>query len=145
MSKLLLLTILLGCGRPLIANPELYQHVSLYERLANRIVTTPITFEDLPTGHHMGPTVAGQCRKIVHLATNQVVRYIVIDPDYWRTLYPIQQEMLILHELGHCEANLKHSPNGIMNESMMSFQYYIENRDDILKRFAKEIKHVRRL
>jgi len=138
MGKLLLLLLLVGCGPMVNANPEIYKHVSLYERLTGRMVTTMITFDNLPPNFSeevKAPTLA-VCKQY-RSAIDTTVRHIIIDLKRWNTLYEVQREILILHELGHCEGQLGHYPNTIMNSTIINYEEYVINREEYLNEFVQ--------
>ena len=52
----------------------------------------------------LGGNMIGSCH------ATEFTRWIQIDPDFWERATKSEQEMLMLHERGHCQYGLEHDP-----------------------------------
>lgn len=73
-------------------------------------------------------------------------RRIVLNLDYWKQASFSQKENLMLHELGHCELDYRHS-GGIMYKNVLPKDHYRKYRQVYLEifrqglpKFGEEIK-----
>lgn len=88
-------------------NPEFLDYVEFYEALVGRKVRNiPINFGEM-NGDDTSNTL-GQCRKWKTCGKVKF-REIVIKKSEWVKSTPHRKEVLLLHELGHCDLNRKHS------------------------------------
>lgn len=59
----------------------------------------PISIKELPG------KMAGGCKKYKH---KKGFNTIYINPKYWKTFTKNQKKLVLIHEIGHCDYNLKH-------------------------------------
>jgi hypothetical protein len=116
-------------------DPQLLNMVRSFDLEARQhfIADTDTSRVSVMFGNPDAPAV-GECR----IYSNR--RVIVILRAAWDKYDSFKREELIFHELGHCVLNRKHcnyqDEHGyisIMNESLLSSDYYEENRDDLLE------------
>ena len=74
-------------------------YVNYFERSFDHKVTVPITFGDLPDN------VVGMC---YFFKGPKPLRFIILDSGYWEKSAVWERELLVFHELGHCEFDLEH-------------------------------------
>jgi hypothetical protein len=72
-------------------NTELIPHIETFIMLTG-VYNLPATM----FSHHLKPGIMGVCT-LAHRT-----RLVQINGDRWNSLSPVQQEMLVLHELVHC-------------------------------------------
>jgi len=97
----------------LVYKSQFTGHNALYEDIN-------VVFSDL-AGRRMGECVISSVRD---------KRIIRIDPGYWNILNETEREILIVHEMGHCDLSIyDHIPESIMQERGYSAKLYIEKRD----------------
>lgn len=62
---------------------------------------------------------------------------LVLDPDYWKTAFPLERETLIFHELGHCYLGRDHDDTilstgihkSLMSSTLIPTKEYKSNKD----------------
>lgn len=133
-TLLVLLATLVGCG-PLVyienydpreargVPEEVRPYVQLFEYEAGR-ASRDVTFGwKRLKGERIGVcTKYGGEYPEVHL-----------DPDYWAEASDAEREMLVFHELGHCDLNRRHCEVGsLMAEYAFDAETYLEYREDYL-------------
>ena len=143
MDKLILLSMLLiGCGhidKEIFIDEEFKEYVNTYELYYGQVKT------DMFFGSLMGDTVATCTRNIF---TKKGIK-ITVDVDNWRKSSKLQREMIIMHELGHCELKLGHNntiqggcPISIMNKNMFNdyeiTHCYENKREQMIRDLATE-------
>lgn len=128
MLRLILLLVLVSCGTHPIEVPEktdeaFIPYIHEYQKATGILARTPVIMETLDEG------VAGEC--------HHIKRLIKINDLYWYVLSEEQREVLIMHELGHCDLKANHNdstveinnttcPASVMRSRLMS---YTEGRD----------------
>jgi hypothetical protein len=125
---ILLVLTLLSCGSAGTpqsrVNPEIREYYWRFERICKCTVShIPAKFVE-----QENDTVGGCYR-------SPAVKYIVIDPEWWRRSSDSEREHLVFHELGHCyllrehrngymyTSQGDHVPRSIMNEHMFRTKY----------------------
>jgi len=145
----LLLTIFVffGCGTfsdPRVGvgvDPEFLPYVLEFERhYGKRIGDIPITFRRLQ-GDNPAFRRIGECH--LWYVPFGVFGEIFIDPDWWYMRSDgVRREMLIFHELGHCELRRPHVEDTVSGRAsslmaptitIQSSFHYVVNRDYYLK------------
>lgn len=128
----LLLLFCVGCGKagyPIYVEPELKPYVSQYATYKLKYIGKPyqpnifILFDKLKF-----PTV-GMC------TTYNDYKYKVIQVDYtfWVKASEAQREILMFHELGHCDLRLDHTDEDrIMNPQLLGGDYYLDNKEFLI-------------
>jgi len=130
----LLLAMLGGCGplvyvenydpRTVRGIPEdVRPYIQLFEDAAGRAVA------DIPFGWRKfrGERI-GVCTK--HGGAYPEVH---LDPEYWAEATDVEREMLVFHELGHCDLGRRHCEVGsLMAEYAFDGDTYLEYREDYL-------------
>ena len=66
-----------------------------------------------------------------------IINWIEISRNYWNNASPIERELVIIHELGHCVLNKRDEYPGIMSPYLLRPIKYIKNRDKLLKELFK--------
>lgn len=111
-------------SKPPYLELEVLTHVQEYERICKCKVQTNIQFGDAINNN---PYIAGMCTMFGGVLPNN----IYINKSYWTTLDYESQELLIFHELGHCQLFKNHNEklipySGSLPQSFMypSIFYY---------------------
>jgi len=129
-------TTIVACGRfeaakPTFVDPELQPYFDRYVEYkleylgTDRTRAIDIFFESLP-GNAIG--------KCTLYSSGE--REIRIDPDFWAFNSDADRELLMMHELGHCDLNLDHSPpRSIMEVFHIGGYNYSRSLDYYLKQF----------
>jgi hypothetical protein len=141
MRYLILLPFLItGCGSYHLysfIDPELKEYVELYEEekgapIGIKYLSVEFTDAEMKSEDR---DIHGQCIKTKYksiFGTN-AQHTIVIDRSDWEYLNDVQREILIFHELGHCDLYLGHDHEpSIMQENLINWQYYLNNREELL-------------
>jgi len=104
-------------------DPEFYSYIDNFNSDFSLNTKVAISFGDIDP---YSETAVGACFK------RKAGNYIFIRKETWESYNDYQKEVLIYHELGHCELNLGHvegqfnlgvipCPNSIMRSHMFSF------------------------
>jgi len=135
--------IVLGCGPQ--SNGILYKDVEFIPYVESYLKykqtyglegfqSFPITiqFGELPPGK------GGQCNVVntTVAGVKTVDRTITIDRYWWASINEAQKEILMFHELGHCDLDIRHhldyGPN-IMNTYILDYNIYLTRKEELLK------------
>jgi hypothetical protein len=123
--------LIVSCGDGQYINNEFISYVENFEFEYNISVTSNISFSDDLNDK------AGHC----HRNKFWGVKEVTINSELWETYNEYQREVLIYHELGHCEFNRGHindytdsvCPESIMLDKVFSIyeieRCYIPNRN----------------
>jgi hypothetical protein len=113
-------------------------YVKSFEEYFNHKVTVPILFTSL------SGNTRGRC---IFFRAPKVLRRIQIDSKYWARIEDWERELVIFHELGHCEFNMDHDKSkepGIFFQNPKSIMYpylfwqYAARRDHYWRELAKK-------
>ena len=141
MQKIVLILglFLASCGPafdvdPVIVDADLVRYVEMYkaEKLVYRgikyIHRIDVVFVTMSKG------IMAQCK-----ISSDSTRQIQIDPYIWYTeLSEIDRQILVFHEMGHCDLNLDHMSNiGIMGPQTMNDILYLTDKDLYLRQLFK--------
>ncbi len=144
--KYIILLLLIGCGSgeiklPKDTDPTFTPYIHEFQKAWGKDIKTPINFGDMDKG------IAGVC----HSWTNGHTE-IEIDKDFWDYAMEYQKEVLIFHELGHCELDRRHDfgtveldgntcPSSVMRTPLFHiyeiFDCYELNRDYYIEELFK--------
>lgn len=120
---------ILGCGQGFesigvpFVDPTIQPYVDRYEQYKIKFASVggvrPISiyFKTLPG------SFIGMC-----YIKSSGERVIEIDPDFWFSNTDIDREILILHEMGHCDLNRDHVENSIMEPNHISPSRYLSQQ-----------------
>ena len=137
--SLSLLLFLSACGTPNVVNypvtidKEFVPYIEQYRLDKFRFTqssTNEITaiFRSSPDSSYIGTCFIGYG-----------TRWIEIDPSSWFNMTDSEKYILMLHEMGHCDLNLDHTPDiSIMNEYLLSDWQFDQDREFYLKKLFFE-------
>ena len=100
--------------------PEFAKYIDVFEQGTHHRVHTDISFGEVSHKDWNGECKNGK---------------IIINPKRWELFDDTLREVLILHELGHCELNLNHTNHGIMRHEIISGNEYLQNKEKFLNEF----------
>lgn len=137
--KILMLILLFGCseirgsdrGSPLYVNKELKPYFDRFDKFAGIFGKKPyyrLLSISFSKGEPHNQGVVGYCSKIF-----RTFRSIVIYKPMWDNLSPVQKEVTVMHELGHCALDKPHKPDTIMNETILNSNIYVILFDKLIK------------
>jgi uncharacterized lipoprotein YajG len=149
MHKILIILLLVGCGSKQstmveVINPAVNPHknplvartVALFEKLSNRQVTTEITF--IKKLHHH--SVLATCQR----NQTKTIKKIKIVKRTWKALSKKCRQVILLHELGHCELDRGHK-NEVYNDvplSIMNSKLKCSKFKDFKHEYLHELIHI---
>lgn len=111
MRLALLILILSGCGQPIYVQPELQPYVDRFTAAYGRTLekTIEVKFDDLKDQPIL---ILGECDGMGGERPRVLIRQGI-----WETYNDASRELIIFHELGHCELERHHE--GELSESIM--------------------------
>lgn len=124
--------------RPEYVDPEFVPYVEIYKGYKKEYLghdyldyTINVNFYDSPNKQ------IGKC--LVNSQTK--VRYIKIDIQWWSRANENDREVLIVHEMGHCDLNIvNHHVYGIMRESHLHADEYLRNKGLYLEKMFMDAR-----
>jgi hypothetical protein len=124
--KLLPLLFLLGCGhfKELYIEPEFRPIVDMYNDLKIEALGVGQYHQISMYFDNLDSPTAGICYRY-----SDGTREIYIDKLQWDNMSLYSRQVLIFHEMGHCDLGLKHAPSpSIMQERLLSDYTYSLDR-----------------
>ena len=125
-----------GCGFwPVIedfVDPEFTPYVQIYLSHKADFTGDEYLYEDINIAFSdLAGTRMGEC-VISSVRDKRIIR---IDRGYWDILNETEREILIVHEMGHCDLSIyEHIPESIMQERGYSARLYLEKQGEELFR-----------
>lgn len=112
--------------RPLYVDPAFVPYVDIYKKYKAQYLGYDYLDNDININFFDSPnTDIGNCS----VNSLSKVRYIKIDIQWWSRASDYDKEILIVHEMGHCDLNIvKHHIYGIMRKQHLTAGEYLKNK-----------------
>lgn len=115
-----------ACGRafetlePTFVDPELAPYLEQYSSYKEQATGSSSYREVTLKFKVLGSDIIGLCTRF---STGK--RIVEIDPFFWDAAGEDRRDILILHEMGHCDLNREHVSNSIMQPSLLTVREYL--------------------
>lgn len=123
-----------GCGPDLnigyhVTDSKLQPYVDIYVEYKEEYLGYGETHRDITIKFgKLEQIKLGICRH-----NGDETKEIIINTIHWDRLSEVKKEQLMIHELMHCDGNLRHTNGGIMNAIQISEKEYVDNLDILLQ------------
>ena len=127
-----LLSLLVACGPTLPpSDVTLYAY---YERFIDEANSRHVILKETEIALVFGHTTSIPKDVMIVATCQRDKRLITVDQEYWESASDTEREIVIMHESGHCSAELPHnnSHKAIMNSYLLDSEYYNEHRIELL-------------